>query len=167
VVCRAHRTPHGTRHRKPSAKSKDQIMTTTMNLDDIYPSKYMKSADISGELTVTIDRIEIVDIGKNDRKPVIYFRGLPKGLVTNITNARTAAKLLGTKDMLQWIGRNVTLFVANVDFKGETVPAIRMKAARKVVKQVTPPIATDLDDAIPDFDGPPDPPPADDEGNPL
>lgn len=98
-----------------------------MNLNDLYPSKYLSASDLGGrEVTVTIERLEMQNIGENDTKPIVFFRGASKGLVLNKTNAKNIGSLYGPETNA-WIGQQVILFPAYVDFRGETVLAIRVK----------------------------------------
>lgn len=97
-----------------------------MELANIFPSKYIKAADLQGrEATVTIDRAEIETLG-DDRKLVLYFKGKEKGLVTNRTNADRIAHLYGSNTD-SWIGRQIILFCDMVNFQGRVVEAIRVR----------------------------------------
>jgi hypothetical protein len=104
-----------------------------MNINDAFPSKYLKASDLpdEGSQAFTIERIEIEEIGRDkDRKPVIYFEEGHKGLVCNKTNARTIAKVLGSEDFEDWTGKSISLFRAEVDFQGEMIEAIRVRTVR-------------------------------------
>ncbi len=99
------------------------------SLKDMYPSKWMSAKDLDGEdKVVTIRRIEEETIAQED-KWVLYFdlRQSTKGLVLNQTNAKTIAKLHG-EDSDEWIGKSITLFPTEVDFKGDQVEAIRVRS---------------------------------------
>jgi hypothetical protein len=79
--------------------------------------------------TVKILRIEVQDIGnpqKPDRKPVMYFTGREKGLVTNKTNAMCIAAKFGP-DMGQWIGKDIELFATIVSGPSGPVEGIRVR----------------------------------------
>ena len=120
-----------------------------MNLSEIYQSKYLRAADLDGkEVTVEIEKVVMETFPGEERpKPVLIFKGRDKGLVLNVTNARVIAKHYGdeTRD---WAGRTVVLISREVDFKGDTVEAIRIKVpiveAPQPVKAEAP-----LDDAVP------------------
>lgn len=101
-----------------------------MNIDDVFPSNFLKAADLQGQTpTVTIDRIEMQDIG-DDRKAVIYFQGKQKGVVLNKTNATNISERHG-KETGNWIGKKVVLFTAWVDFNGKSTEAIRIRPAQE------------------------------------
>jgi hypothetical protein len=99
----------------------------TMKISTAFPSKYLKAADLQDRnVTVVMDTVELEDVGDNERKPVVYFQGKTKGLVLNKTNARTIAAGYGD-DTAGWRGRPIMLFSAMVDFRGDTVEAIRVR----------------------------------------
>lgn len=75
---------------------------------------------------MTIDSVQMEDMGSGEMKPVIYFRGKDKGLVLNKTNANTIAGMYGP-DTQGWQGRGITLFPTQVDFQGRQVAAIRVR----------------------------------------
>ncbi len=99
------------------------------NLKDMYPSRWLTAKDLGEEdKVVTIRRIEEETIAQED-KWVVYFdlRQTSKGLILNQTNAKMIAKLHG-EDSDDWIGKSITLFPVEVDFKGDQVPAIRVRS---------------------------------------
>ena len=68
------------------------------------------------------------DIGlSGERKPVAYFKGIEQGLVLNKTNLRKIAEMHG-EETNDWRGKDIILYDAMVDFKGETVQAVRVRA---------------------------------------
>jgi hypothetical protein len=97
-----------------------------MNINEVFPSKFLKAADLSGTSpTVTIDQVKMEDIG-DDRRAVVYFVGKEKGVVLNKTNANNIAEAYGF-DTEGWTGKKVTLFTAWVDFQGKSMEAIRIR----------------------------------------
>lgn len=117
-----------------------------MNINDAFPSNYLKASDL-GETqpVVTIDRVEVEPVGRGrEMKPVIYFAGKQKGMVLNKTNSKKIAEIAGSPDTDDWHGVAVKLFATEVDFQGETVEAIRVKnpkanGARPASRPVVPP----------------------------
>lgn len=101
------------------------------NINDAFPSNYLKASDLQGQQpTVTIDRVEFEAVGREkEMKPVLYFRGKEKGIVLNKTNAKTISNLTGSPDTDDWIGFSLKLYSTHVEFAGEQVEAIRIKAA--------------------------------------
>jgi len=99
-----------------------------MNINDAFPSKFIKAADLNRQdQTVTIDRIELDQIGEDQETlPVLYFRDRKRGLVLNKTNTWTIGDLHGP-EMDNWPGKDITLFPTQTDFGGKQVPCIRVR----------------------------------------
>jgi hypothetical protein len=102
-----------------------------MKISEEFPSKYLKAADLKGrEVKVIMQNVEIEQVGqdsdKNKMKPVLYFKGASKGLVTNKTNANTIAAFYGD-DTDDWFDQPLILFSVMVTFQGQTGPAIRCR----------------------------------------
>lgn len=86
------------------------------------------------ELTVTIDSItnelvECFDGSKVKKESCIVARlkGAKKPMIVNKTNAKIITKNLETPYIEDWIGKQITLYVAKVSAFGEFVEAIRVK----------------------------------------
>ena len=101
------------------------------NINDAFPSNYLKASDLQGgQPVVTIDRVEFEAVGREkEMKPILYFTGKEKGLVLNKTNAKNVAGLTGSFETDDWTGFAVRLYATHVEFQGESVEAIRIKAA--------------------------------------
>ena len=97
-----------------------------VNINEEFPSKYLKSADLQGHaVKVTIKDVQSAPIG-NDRKLIMYFTGKDKGMVLNKTNARTIGDIFGD-DTDDWRGKAVELFAMKVDFQGRMVDGLRVR----------------------------------------
>lgn len=97
-----------------------------VNINEEFPSKYLKSADLKGTVQrVKIDRIEVEQIG-TDRKLVMYFAGKDKGMVLNKTNARTIGDVYG-EDTDAWLEAPIEVFSMKVDFQGRMVDGLRIR----------------------------------------
>lgn len=117
-----------------------------MNLNDAFPSSFLKADDLKGHsVTVVIHDVQMEEIGqgqRKDRKLVISFRGKDKKMVCNKTNASVIEKLYGpeTED---WIGKPIILAAREVEFQGDMVWAIRVSlvkpATATTAKAATPP----------------------------
>jgi single-stranded DNA-binding protein len=101
------------------------------NIQDAFPSNYLKASDLKGaQPIVTIDRVEFEAVGRQrEMKPVVYFVGKEKGIVLNKTNANNITNIAGSAETDDWNGVRVKLYATHVEFQGETVEAIRVKAA--------------------------------------
>lgn len=95
-------------------------------INEMFPSNYLKAADIDDDTVVTIQSVQEETIG-DDPKHVVYFDELEKGLVLNKTNAESIAAATGSDDTDDWPGSQVTLFATTVSFQGKPVEAIRVK----------------------------------------
>ena len=100
----------------------------TTNIDDLYPSKYLKAADLQGRaLLVTIDRLAIEEVGQEkDQKPVLYLVGKQKAIVLNKTNSLAIANGHG-RDYSQWRGKQVEIYPDRVAFQGEMKDCLRVR----------------------------------------
>jgi hypothetical protein len=141
--------------RKPPTATADQMSPVTEtaketampNIDDYYPSKFLRASDLKGkEITVTIDRVEAEEFeqdGVKRPKPVVHFRnnGL-KALVLNKTNSTRIATALGDKDTDAWAGKQVRLYPDMEEFKGQVHEVVRVRRAPA-------PIGEELNDAVP------------------
>lgn len=95
-------------------------------------SKYLKHQELDGQdWVVTIDRVtqEMMEKGeKKEKKWVLYFKEMDKGMALNATNGKTLIKILGTDEMNDWIGKRITLYVKDdIEFNGELVSGIRVR----------------------------------------
>ncbi len=98
-----------------------------MNLDQMYPSKWLKAGDLQGQtIPVIISRVMMEDVGDEAGKPVAYFQGKEKGLVLNKTNAMSIGLVHG-QETDGWVGKTIELFPAVVMFQGQNVPCIRVR----------------------------------------
>lgn len=131
------------------------------NIQDAFPSNYLKASDLKGtQPVVTIDRIEFEPVGRTkEMKPVLYLVGKEKGIVLNKTNANNISGLAGTSETDEWSGVRIRLYATHVEFQGESVEAIRIKAAppqaasRQPARQAAapPPSAPEPGDGAPDL----------------
>jgi hypothetical protein len=119
--------------------SKDELKNFN-HVDLLFPSKYVKAADLRGKaVPVIIERIVpreklMMQGGKSDTKPVVYLQGKEKGWILNKTNARAIASVYGP-EITSWLGRTVVIISTQVEARGEMVDAIRVDVAatRKLV----------------------------------
>ena len=97
-------------------------------------SKYFRAEDFTKELVGTIrsvDRTEFKnDDGSAAAKPVLHFQDLSQALVLNKTNF-TALSMMFGEDTNDWIGAKIALYPSRVDFKGKTMPTIKVKRPQK------------------------------------
>lgn len=100
------------------------------DIGEIYKSNsdFLKADDIGGNFwTVTVNAVDQKEFDDGSRKLHISFAELDKGLVLNKTNADMIGDLYG-KNTDGWMGKQVMLFTAPVDYQGKKVQAIRVRA---------------------------------------
>ena len=122
----------------------------------LYPSDYVKAADLGGkDLTVQIDHVEWDDIpqaGKRDkqRKPVVIIRSadgkkvLGKKLAMGKTIARQIVDVTGEKEAGKWAGKLITIFGTTCrGVEGKQVECVRVKARVNQAATEAPSAVTD------------------------
>lgn len=97
-----------------------------MNINEAFPSKFLKAADLQGRrITAKIADVALEKVG-DDQKPVCHFEGRVKPLVLNKTNSMIIAEITGSAQTEKWIGCEVVLYSARVDFQGRRVDSVRV-----------------------------------------
>jgi len=105
-----------------------------MNVNDAFPSKYLKSTDLQGRrATVKINSVSMQRIG-DDEKLMVFFEGKAKGLVLNKTNAVMIAEIVGSDDTDAWPGVAIVIYPTKTDFQGKRVDTIRVDWPEGAVK---------------------------------
>ncbi len=117
-----------------------------MKINDAFPSRYMKAADLKGRAVV----VEIQDAvaeplkgldGKTQTKTVLYFKNKKKSMPLNRTNFLAVAKATGEEDSDDWHGHKIELYPTTTQMAGEEVECIRIRqpSAPRAEKPTTPP----------------------------
>lgn len=97
-----------------------------MNINDAFPSKYLKATDLNNK-TIKVTIRAVIEENVNQKlQPVLYFQGKDKGMVLNKTNAMTIAQMFGP-DTDGWQGGNIEVFSAFVDYQGKQVQGLRVR----------------------------------------
>jgi hypothetical protein len=111
-----------------------------MNINNSFPSKYLKSGDIDDQdLILTIRNVTVEDIGQGEskeHKPVVYFHEIEKGMVLNKTNATTISSMYGPETD-NWPGKKISVFATEVDFQGKQTLSLRVRTRSPQVQPVT------------------------------
>jgi hypothetical protein len=104
---------------------------------DYFPtptSKYFRAGDFTKEIVGTIQSVDRTEFKNDDgsaaAKPVLHFQDLTQALVLNKTNFTALALMLG-ENTNDWIGAKVALYPSRVDFKGKTMPTIKVRRPQK------------------------------------
>jgi hypothetical protein len=100
-----------------------------MRRDEIFKSKYWKATNVYEDILVKIKTVIMEILGEErEEKMVVYFVGKQKGLVLNLTNFNTIARICGSDETNDWDGQDIVLTTEMVTFRGQTAPAIRVRA---------------------------------------
>jgi len=103
------------------------LKTEVKDMDaDKYYGEYLKAEDVKQEVNVTIQGVNLETID-GEQKLVIQLLGFNKRLVLNKTNKDRLKKRFGTSETDEWINKQFTLTTEQVQYKGEEVPALRVK----------------------------------------
>lgn len=102
-----------------------------MNVNQAFPSKYLKGADLHGAVTVTIERV----VKESMYKPgegrsdvwVMYCQKATRGVVLGRPLALAIAEAVGEPDMDKWPGHQVQLYPQPMTVAGRDVVAIRAR----------------------------------------
>lgn len=104
--------------------------TPMVNINNVFDSDYLKATDLNDKPhLVTITNVEFETMRDNKQKLLVSFKEFDKGLLLNLTNANNIAAFAGPETD-GWIGRQIVLFTAWVDFQGKSTEAIRVRAPK-------------------------------------
>lgn len=80
---------------------------------DLFQSRFLRADDLgTARVRVTIEQVAI-EAMHGSKKPVLYFRGKTKGLVINQTRALSLSRVLESEETDDWVGCQVTIYVAD------------------------------------------------------
>jgi len=124
-----------------------------MNINKAFPSNYLKSDDLDGEVVKAVINLVTEEEVGDDTKPVVHFgrmskQNLTPKMILNKTNANTIADSLGPETD-NWSGKVVEIFSQKVDYQGRRVDGLRVRVAAQ-------------NNAAKDHQAPPQPPPTQD-----
>jgi hypothetical protein len=102
-----------------------------MNIREVYPSKWLKAADLAGKpavlkvATATMETLKAPD-GTQETKLVVRFANTSKALVVNKTNLHALGEALGDNTEA-WVGQTIEAYPTRVSMGGKEVDAIRLR----------------------------------------
>jgi hypothetical protein len=110
-----------------------------MKIGQMIGGKYLKKEDCDPAIMGIIERFEEENVAMpdqpEDKKWVMYFENIEKGLVMNTTNLQLAAIAFGTQETDDWIGKQIVLYHdPNVSYGGKLTGGIRVRAPRNKSK---------------------------------
>ena len=106
-----------------------------MKIGQMIDSKYLKGSDVDPAKLLTVRSFKKENVAKEnepeERKWIVYFDGVPKGLILNKTNLNRAARAFGSEDTDDWIGKQIVVYYdPDVEFGGKIVGGIRLRAPK-------------------------------------
>jgi len=115
--------PVGKEYAGPSGIGRDSIWLTAEDL--------VEGRDVSAEIASVVLYPEVTfEAGRKKTNCIgIKFVGKERVLLLNATNRKTLNRAFGNITKL-WKGQLITLYVADVQFGGETVKAVRIRAQK-------------------------------------
>ena len=132
-----------------------------MTRDEVFPSKYLKAADLKGRPhTVTIESAPFEPLkgldGKETQKIVLHFKNVEKSLPLNVTNFDAVCDVTGCFDTEDWPGQRIELYPSKTSMGGKTTDCIRIRrpsASRPAAAAPPPPppleSVNEMNDEIP------------------
>ena len=90
-----------------------------MNMNEAFPSKYIKAIDLKGQsMTLTMESVKLESFSNGEQGYVLYFKGAKKGLSLNKTKTTTLMDAYGP-DSDMWSGKQVILTPGKATFQGK------------------------------------------------
>jgi len=109
-----------------------------VNVDSLFSGNYLKTSDFDKEKEVEIKSVKVEFFGREEdaeRKAVVYFEGIERGLVLNKVNAESLKEISGSAETDVWIGLKVLIYTdKNVMFSGQRVGGLRIKPLPEDIK---------------------------------
>ena len=101
-----------------------------VNINNVFQSDYLKAADLEDSPHLaTVTDVELKTMNDGEQKLCVSFKEWDKSLLLNKTNANNIAAFCGPETDA-WVGRQIVMAPALVDYQGKTVEAIRVRAPK-------------------------------------
>src|SRR5262245_34301672 len=102
-----------------------------MKKSDVFPSKYLKAADLQGKPRVLVIESAPLETlknpeGKEQSKTVLYFVHTKKALPLNVVNWDSVSDIAGP-DTDDWPGSKIEVFPTKTEMGGKIVDCIRVR----------------------------------------
>jgi hypothetical protein len=106
-----------------------------MNISELKSSRFLKQSDVGVGVLVTITSLTqenvAADGAEETLKYCLHFEELERPMVLNSTNGQLIAKILGSEESDDWVGKKVVLYAdPNISFGGKITGGIRVRAPR-------------------------------------
>ncbi len=105
-----------------------------MEIDDLYPSKYLKGMDLQGHsVTLRIERVGLEKFYDQQsraevEKLVIYFVGKQKAVIAGKSLSYEIANICGSKNTDGWVNKEIVLFTERKLIFGRELDVFRARA---------------------------------------
>lgn len=105
------------------------------NISALRESKFLTRADCGAGILVTIHGCTEVNVAMEAQAPemqwALNFKETPKPMILKSTNGQTIARILGSENTDDWLGKQIVLFDdPSVAFAGRQVGGIRVRAPK-------------------------------------
>ena len=115
-----------------------------MDITQSFPTKYLQKADFAQPKLVTVDTVAMENVALDSQpaemKPVLYFKGSPKGMILNKTNANICTALWGNMTE-NWTGRQIVAYDdVTIQYQGKLVGGIRLRPNQEPTREMAQPI---------------------------
>jgi hypothetical protein len=115
-----------------------------MKREDLFPSKYLKCADLKGRPHVVQIKDAPIETlkspsGEEQRKVVLYFNGTKKALPLNLTNYDSVATVVGSEETNNWPGARIELFPSSTMLGSKVVECVRIRKPQEELAVSAPP----------------------------
>jgi hypothetical protein len=114
-----------------------------MNINDAFPGKYFKAADVAQPRVFTIASVAIESMQDGTQKPAISFTDSQQLFVLNKTNANTLSLALGAQTEA-WAGKQIELYQDTAAFQGRSMPCVRCRIPATAPTTAAPPQQGDV-----------------------
>lgn len=110
-----------------------------LNVNEIYPSRYLSANDLKGPRVVLITgaAMETLGQGNEAKEKLVLSLATPKGeplqkkFVAGKLVSRAIAGILGVTDAVSWAGKQIELRPESTNVGGKLMPCIRPYPAPK------------------------------------
>jgi hypothetical protein len=106
-----------------------------MNIKQLKNSKFLKRDDVGSGVLVTITKLTqenvAVESAPEELKWCLHVHELDKPMVLNSTNGNLLAKICGSEETDDWVGKQIVLYDdPSIAFQGKLVGGIRCRAPK-------------------------------------
>ncbi len=113
-----------------------------MDMNNAFPSKYLGAADFAnGPSQLQIAGVRMEDVSKDsepmDNKPILYFTGVERGIVLNVTNNKMLCTIFGGESD-HWVNQVVEIYVIDTEYQGQPKKGLRIRGIQQQVQQPMP-----------------------------